>query len=261
MRLTEHAQRNRAHWDAWAPEWVEAGRRAWSQHEIAWGIWSIRESDLNVLDDPSGKDVLEAGCGTAYISAWLARLGARPVGLDNSPKQLETARALQAEFGLDFPLHLGTAEDMPFDDASFDMIVSEYGASIWCDPYLWIPEAARVLRPGGQLAILANSALLMLTAPDAEEPPGDRLLRPYFGMHRFEWSDDDSVEFHITHGAWIDLLRANGLDVEALIELQPHADAKPHRYPTLPALDWARRWPAEEIWRARKRVPSSVIKP
>jgi SAM-dependent methyltransferase len=82
---------------------------------------------------------------------------------------------------------------MPFDDASFDIVFSEYGASIWCDPYVWIPEAARVLRPGGQLAFLANAAIAMLCSPDAQEPPGATLLRPYFGMHRFTWSDDDSA--------------------------------------------------------------------
>jgi SAM-dependent methyltransferase len=135
-----------------------------------------------------GLDVIELGCGTAYVSSWLARRGARPVGIDNSPAQLETARRLQAEFGVEFPLHQGNAEQTPFPDESFDLAISEYGASIWCDPYLWIPEAARILRPGGQLVFLVNGAILMLCAPDAEdEPATDRLLRDYFGMHRFEW--------------------------------------------------------------------------
>ena len=56
-----------------------------------------------MLDDVAGKDTIELGCGTAYVSAWLARRGARPVGIDNSAKQLETARRLQEEHGLDFP--------------------------------------------------------------------------------------------------------------------------------------------------------------
>jgi SAM-dependent methyltransferase len=251
--LTEHAQRNRAQWDVWAKDYVEPGRRAWAQQEINWGVWGIPESELNVLDDVSGKDVLEAGCGTAYWSAWFARRGARVTGLDNSPKQLETARAFQAEFGLEFPLHLGSAEDMPFDDASFDLVLSEYGASIWCDPYLWIPEAARVLRPGGQLVFLVNGAIAMLCSPDAEEPPGETLLRPYIGMHRFTWSSDDSVEFHLPHGKWIELLRDTGFDVEALVELQAPESAPPHRYPTLPSAEWAHNWPSEEVWSARKR--------
>ena len=254
MELTEHAQRNREHWDTHADEWVDAGRRGWAANRPEWGVWDVPEADLNVLDDMDGKDVLEAGCGTAYWSSYVARRGGRVVGLDNSPRQLETARMLQKEFGVEFPLHLGTAEAMPCEDASFDIVFSEYGASIWCDPYLWIPEAVRVLRPGGQLAFLVNSTLSMLCAPDAEESPSDRLLRPLFGMHRFEWTDDNSVEFHLPHGKWIELFREQGMDVEALIPLQAPPDAKPHRYIGLPQPEWGKKWPVEEIWQARKRL-------
>src|SRR6476619_4619039 len=110
------------------------------------------ERELRLLpDDLAGRDTIELGCGTAYVSAWLARRGARPVGIDNSEAQLATAASLQAEHGLSFPLHHGNAEATPFEDASFDIAISEYGASIWCDPYAWIPEAARLLRPGGEL--------------------------------------------------------------------------------------------------------------
>ena len=98
----------------------------------------------------------------------------RPAGLDNSAAQLATARHLQDRFGLRFPLIHASAEQAPVTGASFDLAISEYGASIWCDPYAWIPEAARLLRPGGQLIFLVNSALLMLTprTPTACPPPG-----------------------------------------------------------------------------------------
>lgn len=252
MELTDHARRNRVYWDRQAVHYMDAGRRAWASDNPSWGVWSVPESELRVLDDVAGKRVLEAGCGTAYWSAWLARRGAIVTGLDNSPKQLETARALQKEHGLEFPLHLGSAEAIPFEDKSFDLVFSEYGASIWCDPYLWIPEAARVLAPGGQIIFLANSVIFMLCASDVEEPPGPTLRRPYFGMHRFEWPDDESVEFHLPHGEMIRLLAENGLQVEALVEVQAPEEAKPHRYPTLPTPEWARQWPSEEIWKARK---------
>src|SRR5256712_237599 len=144
-----------------------------------------------------------------YVSAWLARRGARPVGIDNSAVQLATARRFQDEFDLHFPLIQGDAEHTPFPDASFDFVVSEYGAAIWCDPYLWIPEAARLLRPGGQLAFLVNSALAILCASGApREPTGEGLLRPHFGMHRFEWPADDPVRLHLPHGEWNRPLRA-----------------------------------------------------
>ncbi len=252
--LPEHVRRNRTAWDAFAPDYVATGERNWASPDPSWGIFNVSETDLRLLPaSVAGLDTIELGCGTAYVSAWLARRGARPVGIDNSPAQIETARRLQREFALPFPLHLGNAEQTPFPDAGFDLAISEYGASIWCDPYRWIPEAARLLRPGGQLVFLVNGILAMLCTPDEtgeETPVTDRLQRPSFGMHRFDWRDG-SVEFHLTHGDWIRLLRANGFDIEDLIEIQAPADAST-TYPFVTA-DWARRWPCEEVWKARKR--------
>ncbi len=174
-------------------------------------------------------------------------------GIDNSPKQLETARRLQDDHDLHFPLHLGYAEATPFPDASFDVAISEYGAAIWADPYRWIPEAARLLRPAGELIFLCNGTLQILTIPDleADGPPGDRLLRPYFGMHRVEWPDDTSVEFHLGYGDWIRLLRDSGFEVTDLVELRP-SEGSTTTYTNLATLDWARRWPTEQVWKARR---------
>jgi MOSC domain-containing protein YiiM/SAM-dependent methyltransferase len=252
--LPEHVARNRAAWDGNAPNYVAAGEKRWRAEEPVWGIWAIPESAAGVLPGTlAGKDTLELGCGTGYVSAWLARRGARPVGVDNAPAQLATARRLQREHALLFPVMLGNAEALPVPDASFDVAISEYGASIWADPYRWVPEAARVLRPGGELIFLVNGTLAMLTLPEreADGPAGTTLLRAYFGMHRFEWPDDTSVEFHLGYGDWIRLLRANGFDVEDLIELRPGAEAT-SRY-TYVTLEWARRWPSEQVWKARKR--------
>lgn len=252
-KLPEHVQKNREAWDRFAAHHVAPGRRHWAADEPHWGIFGVPEAELAVLPDSlAGLDAVELGCGTGYVSAWLARRGARPVGIDNSPVQLETARRFQQEFGLSFPLHLGNAEQTPFPDASFDLAISEYGASIWCDPYRWIPEAARILRPGGQLIFLVSSTLSVLCLPvdDPRATVTDRLARDYFGMHRFNWVDG-SVEFHLGYGDWIRLLRANDFDVEDLIEVRPPPGA-PTAYPWMPAA-WAHRWPCEEIWKARKR--------
>ena len=254
VELSEHAARNRAEWNVWAADYVEAGRRHWADDTITWGITSVPETEARVLPELKGRDVLEAGCGTAYVSARLARRGARVTGIDVSEEQLATARRFQQEFGLEFPLVHGSAEALPFADESFDLVVSEYGASIWADPYVWIPEAARVLRPGGHIVLLVNGTLLVLCMPelDADLPAGTRFLRPYFGMHRFEWTEDDSVDFHLGYGDWVALFRANGFEVEELVELRGDPDAAPSRH-NLFTPAWAAQWPAEEIWRARKR--------
>jgi SAM-dependent methyltransferase len=255
MSLSEHARRNQAQWTKWAPEYAERAPLGWERDEITWGIWNVPEVELNALPEVAGKDVVELGCGTAYFSAWLARRGARPVGVDVTPAQLETARAMQARYGIEFPLLEANAEEVPLPDASFDVALSEYGASIWADPYRWIPEAARLLRSGGELVFLVNGTLAVLCWPEVEDaPPGTELQRPYFGIHRFEWPGDDSVDFHLGYGDWIRLLRANGLEVVDLIEIQAPEGAQPVRNPGMPTPEWARRWPSEEIWRARKQA-------
>lgn len=250
--IPDYLGQNRIAWEAEAPKYVAPSQRAWGA-EPNWGIWGVAEDELNLLPDVAGWDVLEDGCGTAYVSAWLARRGARPIGLDNSPEQLATARQLQIDHDLHFPLVHGFAERLPFQDGTFDFVISEYGAAIWSDPYRWIPEAARVLRPGGELLFLGNSTLLMLCTPDGEEQPAEPVLkRDFFGMHRFEWPEDDppSTEFHLGHGDWIRLLRDNGFEILDLVEIRsPERAELPYKFVTS---DWAHRWPSEEVWKARK---------
>ena len=249
--LSDHERRNRDLWTASNREYTDAqAREAWAREEIDWGIWNVREAELDVLGDVAGLDVVELGCGTAYFSAWLAWRGARPVGVDVTPAQLDTARAMQRETGLEFPLVEASAEDVPLPDASFDLALSEYGASIWCDPEHWLPEAARLLRPDGRLVFLRNSTLVMLCSPD-EGAAEERLLRPQFGLGRLDWPDG-GIEFHPPHGELIRLLRAAGVAVEALHELRAPDGAETHPYYDFVTADWARRWPSEELWVVRK---------
>jgi SAM-dependent methyltransferase len=194
--------------------------------------------------------VVDLGCGTAYVSAWFARNGARPVGVDPTPAQLATAREMQQEFGLDFPLVEAVAESVPLPNASFDLVVSEYGASIWADPYRWIPEAARLLRPTGRLVFLRSTPLSILCM--RLDGVDECLQRPQFGMNKIEWPDTGEVEFHLPHGELLDVLRHAGLETERLIELYAPEDAETHRYYSYVSAEWARKWPAEEIWVARK---------
>jgi len=253
-KVEDHVVSNRASWDADAANWVESGRERWADPVIRWGTWGVPEDELHLLPGLDGLDVVELGCGTGYVSSWLARRGAHPIGLDNAGRQLASARMLQQEFGVEFPLVHGDAERPPFRDASFDLAVSEYGAIIWCDPYRWIPEAARVLRPGGRLVCLGNSYLMMLTFPDDGEKATRSLQRPHFGMHTFVDADDDRnrVEFHIPHGEMIRLFRRSGFEIEELVEIGAPATASdaPYRMATV---DWAQRWPNEQAWVVRKQ--------
>ena len=249
-----------AAWTRENAEYTDArAESAWAEEEISWGVWQVPERELNALPDMAGKDVVELGCGTAYFGAWLKKAGAaRVVGVDPTPAQLETARRCNEKFGLGLEFVEAFGEDVPLPDASFDIVFSEYGASIWADPYKWIPEAARLLRPGGDLVFLRNSTLVILCSPDEDVAAVETLQRPQFGMHRFSWPDGEgAVEYHLPHGEWIRLLRANGFEILDLIEIQPPADAENHQHYVYVTADWARKWPSEEIWRARLRPGSS----
>jgi SAM-dependent methyltransferase len=248
---------NRESWTRANAEYTDArARDAWAQPEITWGKWSHPEREVRALPDVAGKDVVELGCGTAYFGAWLKRAGARRVvGVDVTPAQLETARRMDAEFGLGLELVQENAERTSLPSSSFDVVLSEYGASIWCDPALWIAEAARLLRPGGQLVFLRGTTLVNLCMPD-EGQAEERLVRPQKGLYRLEWTegDDAGVEFQAPTGVLVGILRRNGFELLDLIELYAADDAADHEYYSHVPAAWAKRWPDEEIWRARKRA-------
>jgi SAM-dependent methyltransferase len=249
--LPGYVEQNVANWTRANVEYTdESAARAWAQDEITWGVFEIPESQVNVLGDVDGLDVVELGCGTAYFSAWLARRGARVVGVDPTPAQLETARRLQRETGLEFPLVEAIGEDVPLPDSSFDVVHSEYGASLWADPFRWIPEAARLLRPGGRLIFLRNSIVSMLCM--TLEGVGEQLVRPQFGLRKIEWPDTGEVEFHMGHGDWIEVLRENAFEIERLVELFAPPEGSTHTYYKWITKEWAQKWPADEIWVARK---------
>jgi SAM-dependent methyltransferase len=256
LNLTEHAANARAMWNEDAPNWVKSARENWAREAPSWGGWNVPEDEVRALPDVRGMDVVDLGCGTGYWSAWLARMGARPVGIDVSEAQLDTARELQREHGVEFPLMHASAESVPLGDASFDLAFSEYGAAIWCDPYAWIPEARRLLRPGGRLIFLCNTPIAMVCSPPSEDPAGETLERPMFGMHRLEWPDQEAPDFHLPHGQMIALLRRTGFELEALHEIQvPDGPGDEVRHYI--RRGWARQWPAEEIWVARAVSPAA----
>ena len=246
MELSEHARRNQAAWNANAESDHALADRAWAADEISWGIWNVPESEVGALPAVDGLDVVELGCGTAYVSAWLARRGAKPIGVDLSENQLATAKRKQAEYGLEFPLIHASAEDVPLPDECADLVVSEYGASLWCDPDLWLEEAARLLRPGGRLVFLTNSLLSALCTPSVGAAT-DRLVRDQRGLKVVTYPGEDGVEFHLAHGDWIAALARHGFAVDALHELYAPDGAQQTKYEWATP-EWAHRWPVEEIW-------------
>ena len=228
----------------------EDAARAWAADEMTWGLFHVPERDVRVLGDVAGLDVLELGCGTAYLSAWLARRSARCVGVDLTRAQLRTAARCQQRFGPVFPLIEADAQNVPLRCAGFDLVISEYGASVWCDPERWVAEAARLLRPGGRLVFLTNSVLVTLCVPETEGFASERLVRPQRALNRVRWPGG-GTEFHPGHGEWIRILSRHGFVVEALHELYaPDRSTTPDYY-AIATAGWAKQWPVEDLWAAR----------
>jgi len=249
--LPDYAVENRRHWDATADQWVDAGKQRWAAHEPTWGAWGVPDDQIPLLpDDLTGKDVIELGCGTGYVSAWAARRGARRVvGIDNSARQLQTARRLAGEHGIELTLHHGIAEDVPEPDDAFDVAVSEYGAVLWAEPIAFLSEARRLLRDGGRLSFLTSHPLAVLTAPlDGSIPSGTQLLRPWFGGYRYDWRDavdePGGIEFVPTVGQWFALAHRTGFRIDDYREIRVPGSADDGLNFAVTGA-WAKQWPAE----------------
>ena len=242
------ARSNRTAWDKDSDEY-QADHRAdlIGEKALAWGIWRIPESQLQILGETGNKDVLELGCGAAQWSIALSGRGngCRPVGLDNSGRQLAHATGYIAEAGAKVPLVHASAEFLPFRADSFDVVFCDYGAMTFVDPYRSIRQVAKVLRPGGLFAFTTTSPFFFVCLDEEKDELTERLLNPYFGLHRAE--ADGYFDYQVPYGEWVSLFRSNGFKIEDLIEVQPPEDAATS-YGGRP-LSWSRRWPAEIIWK------------
>jgi ubiquinone/menaquinone biosynthesis C-methylase UbiE len=254
MKERDHVAANRDAWNQIAEEYqsenVSQIREQAFTGDIAWGLWAFPESRLQILGDVAGRDVLEFGCGGAQWSTALARRGARVVGFDLSDRQLDHARRLMEETGVRFPLVQASGEELPFRDESFDVVFADHGAFSFADPQRTIPEAARVLRPGGLLAFSIVSIIYDIAAPIEADHASDRLVYDYFGFRSLT-DENGMVEFNLPYGEWIRLFRRSGLVIEDLIEPRPETDAT-STYRDADDVAWSRRWPSESIWKARK---------
>lgn len=251
----DHVELNRRTWNEDAPNWVAAGERSWASDVPEWGQWGLAGEDVGLLpSDMTGLEAIELGCGTGYVSRWMERRGATVVAIDISENQLATARRLAVQYGSNIQWLHGSAEHVPYPDESFDFAVSEYGAALWCDPYVWIPEAVRLLKPGGELSFLTTSPMVTSCFPLDGSAAGSALVRPYFGQHVFDWSDVEvdpgGVEFSLTISDWFSLFGTNDLEVVDFRELQApdHSQGTPFAVPA----EWAKRYPSEIVWKLRK---------
>lgn len=241
---------NRDYWDARADDWIARGEANWDAAEPSWGLFAVAEEELRLLPPSlSGAATLELGCGTGYVSSWLVRRGAQAVGIDNSERQLATARRLAEKHGLAISFVHGDAQRLPFDDESFDFAITEYGAVTWCDPHRWVAEAARVLRPGSRLVVFGGSPWVTVCTPPDGAAADTVLHRDYFGLGRTDWGevaiDPGGVSHDLPVSEWFALFAGSGFRIERFLEVRAPEDGRDSAYVTA---SWARRFPSEQAW-------------
>ena len=238
---------NRSAWDRWSDTYQ--AKHGWlmrGEHAAAWGLWRVPESELNLLGEVEGRDVVELGCGAAHWSLALAEAGARVIAIDNSAAQLRHAADT---VGGRVTLVQAAVEALPLGSEGLDLAFSDYGGMSWADPARSVPEVGRVLRPGGRLVFCTASPFFFLFLDVQRRELTTELQRPYFTMRRRE-VDGVAIDFHVSFGEWISCFSAAGLVVEKLIEVVPPEQA----FTTFRdrPLEWARQWPVEMIWSVRK---------
>ncbi|WP_375173433.1 class I SAM-dependent methyltransferase [Pseudooceanicola sp.] len=251
----DHVSTNRQIWDEDAVNWIEAGERLWALETPEWGNWGVPEANVPLLPaDMTGQQAIELGCGTGYVSGWMARRGAQVTAIDVSPRQLETARRLAAHHGAEITFIEGNAEDTGLPDGAFDFAISEYGAAIWCPPETWLREAWRVLRPGGQLVFLGNHPISLICSPLNGAPCDRALHRPYRDMWGADWTqveiEPSGICFNLTTSDWMRLFAEIGFAVTGYQEVYAPDWAQGTRA-AVPA-DWARDFPVEQVWHLAK---------
>jgi SAM-dependent methyltransferase len=251
----DDVRRNLEHWERASAEYQATNASQLNRWDrLGWGTWDVPEDEVRALGDVAGLDALELGCGACQFGIKVAMRGARVVGLDFSENQLHQGRNNMEEVGVRLPLVRASAEELPFADASFDLVFCDHGATSFTDPHATIPEAARVLRTGGMLVFDMATPIIWMAWGDGpdDHPPTNVLRMPYFGMGRVEADDPQwrTVEWQLPYGEWIRLFRRSGFVIEDLIELRPAEDAVT-TYDYAP-LAWARDYPGEHIWKVRR---------
>jgi SAM-dependent methyltransferase len=206
-------------------------REVWEENAAAWVAWARapghdsywrfhRDLFLELVPDPTGR-TLDVGCGEGRLSRDLAALGHDVAGVDFSPTMIAAAREAAPEM----ELHVADAADLPFDDASFGIVVAFMSLQDIDDLAGAVREAARVLGPGGRLCIAIVHPFSSAGSLKAREPDAPFVVE---GSYLDERQTDLAVERdgltmrfvsrHTPLETYVQALAANGLLVELLRE-------------------------------------------
>jgi len=219
----ESRRANGPDWDRYADEYQATHGAFLGDTGFVWGPEGLTEAEARILGDVAGRDVLEVGSGAGQCSRWVRTQGGHAFGLDLAHRQLQHSRRIDEQSGVRVPSVLGTATDLPFADASFDVVFSSFGALQFISEIdVALAETTRVLRPGGRFAFSITHPTRWMF-PDDPSAAGLLASQSYWDRTPYVEVDDVTgaaayVEHHRTLGDWVSLLAEAGFVLTHLLE-------------------------------------------
>ncbi len=224
------------HWDANAELWADHVRRGWD----VFRLYFNNPAFFEMVGDLQGKEVLDAGCGEGYNTRLLARMGARPTGIDLSPRMIELARAEEEREPLGIRYELASLSDLSvLRDESFDDIVSTMALMDVSDLEGALREFHRLLKSSGDLFFsITHPCFRSKSFQWIRDESGDEtglVVSDYFDEEtwieewRFEPAPEEAPLFYVpifprTLSAYIDGLITNGFALQEIREPRPSED-------------------------------------
>jgi SAM-dependent methyltransferase len=200
-----------------------------SLEDVHYGPISAGESELKLLGNVKGKDVLEIGCGGGQNAIVLSKWGARSVGLDISEKQIEHARALAKKENVNIQFHLGDMQDLHrFKDESFDTVLSSHAISYADDVSAVFREVFRVLRKRGLFVFAVAHPIIGTGRPMRYGRERRWAIGNYFSKKKRIWkwrTKNGTAEFYggqVTIQDYFDMLTEARFAVERILEPEPY---------------------------------------
>jgi len=266
MHNSKTIELNRRSWDTISANYQASTRI--STDDVHYGSLAPGERELGLLGDVAGRRVIEIGCGGGQNSIALTKWGATCVGVDPSPAQIDHARRLALENGVEVQFIVGVAEDLSaFPDESFDIALSSYAFDYVTDLQRAYRETWRLLVPGGLFVFCLSHPWFQAVGwhlagdPDAPEI-GDYAAWP--DVEEWDWSYEDGTTARMrghlrTLDQIINELLEAGFTLERLVEqnIKDVAKASPEelaRLPYVPKFD-----PASQEYQIMRKLPHTLI--